>query len=112
MFKQLSNTYKWPVTVSVPIDDGKRQDIVVTARFNRIPQSQVDALLNQANEGKATDAEVIAKVVDALGDPVQAGFEFTAYEAADVDAFYELPGARAAVVMAWVESLAKAKTKN
>jgi hypothetical protein len=78
VFKKEIGAGAWPCTISVPQDDGARQEQMITPRFRVIPQSEIDELYTpEAFRRGNSDAVLMQKVVagfdglkDESGEPV------------------------------------------
>ena len=46
-----SGTYKWPVTVEVPVDDGRHDKQKFDGEFKRITQSKIKELIELVASG-------------------------------------------------------------
>ena len=58
-----SATFRWPVTVMVPVDGGKFEPATFEVEFPRMPQSEVLALIKSVQDGSVGEAEGIVQVV-------------------------------------------------
>jgi len=109
-----TTSYEWPVSFDIPADGGRFDKISFTAKFERVHQARIDAIVAEmrsensgVNDQSITDEVLIGwdKVNDEDGNPL----DFTPVNRAAV---LDIPGVRAAVVRAWFESLAGTKRKN
>lgn len=117
-------SYLWPVSVPVPIDGGRFDSFTFDARFKRLSQDRIEELTTAAlkrvkqlqageePEGGASDriiAEELligwAKVQDDAGAEVP-------YSESAKDQLLQFPGAAAAIVLAWYDSINGKKAKN
>jgi hypothetical protein len=110
--RSFSATYKWPVTVEPPQDGGKFGKETFEAEFRRLPQDQLREIGERIESGTFPDRELLDKVLvgwsgifDEAGDEVPFS-ETKANEILNVGLV------AAAIVAAWLESLAKGKRKN
>lgn len=58
-----SPTFRWPVTVMVPVDGGKFEPATFEVEFLRMPQSEVLTLITSVQDGSIGEADGILKVV-------------------------------------------------
>jgi hypothetical protein len=117
-------TYKWPVPLVIPTDDGKRVKSNFDAEFRRLTQTRINELVNDAKRyergrfydedesavamDQATAREILAGwhgIIDDDGEPIPFG-------EASLDKLLEIPTAAAQIVRAWFESIDIAKRKN
>tara|TARA_R100000742_G_C4240628_1_gene60396 strand:- start:250 stop:591 length:342 start_codon:yes stop_codon:yes gene_type:complete len=106
-----SDTYKWDVSVDVPVD-GQHKRSTFTGEFKRIPQSRIREIGQQIEEGTITDAEMVEEVLvgwdgidDMKGEPVK--FSRTALQQ-----LVDVPMVATCIATAYFESIAGAKRKN
>jgi hypothetical protein len=115
-----SDTYDWPVRITLATDGGKRTVETLDVNFRRLPQSRITELVKQARAaelGRDDDVvmddreaarEIIAGwdgVVDDAGKPVP-------YSEAALAQLLEIPTVAGQIVTAWFESLKEGKRKN
>jgi hypothetical protein len=115
-----SDTYDWPVRITLATDGGKRTVETLDVNFRRLPQSRITELVKQARAaelGRDDDVvmddreaarEIIAGwdgVVDDAGKPVP-------YSEAALVQLLEIPTVAGQIVTAWFESLKEGKRKN
>ena len=115
-----SDTYDWPVRITLATDGGKRTVETLDVNFRRLPQSRITELVQQARaaeRGLDVDSalddrdaarEIIAGwdgVVDDAGKPVP-------YSEAALAQLLEIPTVAGQIVQAWFESLKEGKRKN
>ena len=115
-----SDTYDWPVRITLATDGGKRTVETLDVNFRRLPQSRITELVKQARAaelGRDDDVvlddreaarEIIAGwdgVVDDAGKPVP-------YSEAALAQLLEIPTVAGQIVTVWFESLKEGKRKN
>lgn len=105
------DTYWWPVTVELPTDGGRREKHTFEAEFRRMPQTRLDELAGEARSGAVEDA-VLGNEILVGWRGVSAGDAELPFSDTARDRMYALPGARAAVIRAFFESLSGARQKN
>lgn len=108
VFKK-GQVYTWPVAFEVPVSGGKSEKKSFEAKFKLLKQSEVRDLVQ--GEG-ASDLSFCEKVLvgwSGVQDEAGSEIEFNAENMAEV---LEFPGVARAIVLAYLESLAGAKTKN
>jgi hypothetical protein len=113
MFKlDPSPSYTWPVTVPQLTEDGKANTAEFTARFKRLPQSEIDGILKRTQAGELSD-EALAEMIlvgwdgvqDANGQPLPVSPETR-------KTLLDVVPVRPAVIRAWFESVSGAPRKN
>jgi len=109
MFKlKTEHTYSWPVTVQIPADGGKFTKSTFDATFKVIPQDRIDTILRGGN----VDSELLREVtIGWKGVQDEDGNELPFSEDAR-DKLLSIPYARAALVEAYLDSLAGSRRKN
>jgi len=115
-----SDTYDWPVRITLATDGGKRTVETLDVNFRRLPQSRITDLVKQARAaelGRDDDVvlddreaarEIIAGwdgVVDDAGKPIP-------FSEAALAQLLEIPTVAGQIVTAWFESLKEGKRKN
>lgn len=112
MFKlNLSKTYFWPVSLKVPTDGGQFIPLAFEAEFNRLTQSQINAMLQKISDGTMTDAELVKEVMVGWKD-VQDGDAEVAFSASVRDQILDIPGMPMAIALALTESVSGNQRKN
>ena len=116
-----SATYKWPVTILLPIDGGKKEKHTFDAEFRRLPQSRTEELATQLKmqERSDIDPDQILLMKDAAkeilvgwsGVQDDSGEEIPFSEAA-LEQVLEIQMVAAQIILGWFNSLEVAKRKN
>jgi hypothetical protein len=116
-----SATYKWPVTILLPIDGGKKEKHTFDAEFRRLPQSRTEELATQLKmqERADIDPDQILLMKDAAkeilvgwsGVQDDSGEEIPFSEAA-LEQVLEIQMVAAQIILGWFNSLEVAKRKN
>lgn len=104
-------TYKWSVSIETPVSPGKREVETFDAEFKRLPQSEIEALVDQLGD-TITNRELARTVVVGWGGIVDKDKNEVSYSEEMRDRLLDIPAVANCVVKAWLESLAGAKTKN
>ena len=105
-------TFKWPVNVEEPSDGGTFETTTFDAVFKRLPQTRIREIWDLIQAGELNDDELCAEVLTGWkGSQDAKGEEVRFSEKAKAD-LLNVPLVAAAVVTAWLESLAKGKRKN
>lgn len=100
------SSYKWPVTVEVPVDGGKFKKESFTAIFKKMSRSSFNDLIDQGDD--ALVGEIIEGwegIKDELGNAVEYS------ESTKVELFDD-PYVLRAVISAYTDSLTGAQAKN
>jgi hypothetical protein len=116
-----SATYKWPVTILLPIDGGKKEKHTFDAEFRRLPQSRTEELATQLKmqERADIDPDQILLMKDAAkeilvgwsGVQDDSGEEIPFSESA-LEQVLEIQMVAAQIILGWFNSLEVAKRKN
>ncbi len=112
MFKIASSeTYSWPVTVSVPTDGGLLKAHTFTVQFKRIPQSRIEEIA--AGPRGVSDREYAREFVAGWGSDVLDEQDVPVpFSVPALTQFLDIPGMATAIVLAYFESVTGAKRKN
>lgn len=114
MFKLAQkNTYTWPIKVQIPVDGGKFEPQTFDAEFKRLPQSEINDLLREIQDG-VTDTRFVEGVLVGWHGVADAdGNELPYSEAAKI-MLLDIPYLRSAVVAAFFDSFSggAARRKN
>ena len=107
-----SDSYKWPVTVEIPIDGGRFDKQTFDAEFKRLPQERNTAILEGGRSGDVTDQDACSEIlVGWSGINDDDGKEVPFSESAKSQ-LMNVPQVAAAVVTAYFQSVTGAKRKN
>ena len=107
-----SNTYKWPVSVDVPIDGGKHQRVTFDIEFNDLTQSRLLEIANLSAEGTLSDVEIAREVIMGWAGIEDEDGDEVPYSIASRDELLEVPMIASAIAGAYLESKQGAKRKN
>ena len=113
MFKlSLPKDYSWPVKFDVIDGNGRKQTFSFTATFPRLPQSELDDIMNGTKDGQIDDGALADKVlIGWSGVQDEDGNELAFSEANKAQLLETFP-VRPSVIKAWFESLTGAPRKN
>jgi len=107
-----STNYSWPVAVEFPIDGGRFDKQTFDAQFKRLPQDRIRQVWDQIQAGDIDDEGLCREILTGWnGITDDKGSEIPFSEKAR-DQLLLVPLVAAAIVGAWLDSLAKAKRKN
>jgi len=118
-----SSSYRWPVTIRMPADGGKREKQSFEAEFKRLPQSRIAEIQVQAQKlVKAAEAgEQLEGISDvSVADEVLVGWsgildedgDEVPYSQTNKAMLLEVPLMAASLVQAYFASLTDEKRKN
>ena len=107
-----TDTYKWPVTVEIPIDGGRFDKQTFDAEFKRLSQDRNNAILEDARMGNASDVDVCAEILVGWSGVNDADGKEVPFSEATKSMLMDVPQVAAAVVTAYFTSLPGAKRKN
>jgi len=113
MFKlALSPSYFWPVTFQLPTDGGVHEEHTFEARFKRMGETELEALVKDIREKGLSDLQVAERILEGWrGVQAPDGSDLPVTAAAK-HALLRVQGLPTAVVMAFFDSLGKARQKN
>ena len=108
-----STTYKWPVSVDVPVDGGRfsRETFEVEFR-NDIEQSTLKDFADGLTDGTMIEQEVARRVIVSLEGFIDEEGEPIPYSNSLLDEILEVPMVAAQICQGYVDSKAGAKRKN
>lgn len=116
-----SATYKWPVSLIIPTDGGRREKHTFDGEFKRLPQTRVNELVTQLQlqQRPDIDPDQILPAQDAAreilvgwsGIQDESGEEIPFSETA-LNQLLEMQMVAAQIILAWFNSLEVAKRKN
>jgi len=107
----LSDTYAWPVEVAVVNEKGTRTKMGFTAQFKRMPQSDIDRVLERAGQDDITDQELVNEIV-AGWKGIREGKDEVEFNASNLAAICEITPTRMRILEAWAESISEGVRKN
>ncbi len=100
-----SNTYKWPVSVDVPVDGGKHERVTFDVEFKDLTQSRLLEIAELSGEGSLSDVEIAREVMSGW-----AGVEDE--DGKELPYSIDVPMMASAIAGAYLESKQGAKRKN
>ncbi len=107
-----TNSYKWPVSVDVPIDGGKHDRVTFDVEFKDLTQSRLLEIADLSSEGNLTDVEVAREVILGWAGIEDEDGEELRYSITKRDELLEVPMMATAIAGAYLESKQGAKRKN
>jgi len=107
----VSDIYAWPVEVAIVNEKGGRKTMGFTALFKRMPQSEIDAVLERAGQNDITDQELVDDVMTGWKG-VKDGKDDVAFNAANLAAVCEIAPTRMRILEAWSVSVSEGVRKN
>jgi|TARA_X000001382_G_scaffold76713_2_gene53694 hypothetical protein len=107
-----TNSYKWPVTVDVPVDGGKHDRVTFDVEFKDLTQSRLLEIAELSSEGSLTDVEVAREVMVGWAGIQDEDGKDLPYSITKRDELLEVPMVATAIASAYLESKRGAKRKN
>ena len=107
-----SGTYKWPVTVEVPVDDGRHDKQKFDGEFKRITQSRIREMGQLIETGDLTDVDLVKEVLvgwDGIEDDQGNELKFSQ---AKLKQLLDVPMVATAIATSFFDSIAGAARKN
>lgn len=105
-------TYTWPVQVEFPTDGGKTDRQTFDAEFKRMTQTRINEIRALIEKGETTDNDLAREVLVGWEGVNDDGGNAVPFSERSRDQLLDIPLVAAAVVMAWLGSLAGVKRKN
>lgn len=107
-----STSYSWPVAVEFPIDGGRFDKQTFDAQFKRLPQDRIRQVWDQIQSSEIDDEGLCKEILVGWSGITDDKSEEIPYSEKARDQLLLVPLVAAAIVGAWLDSLAKAKRKN
>ena len=107
-----TNSYKWPVTVDVPVDGGKHDRVTFDVEFKDLTQSRLLEIAELSSEGSLTDVEVAREVMVGWAGIQDEDGKDLPYSITKRDELLEVPMVATAIASAYLKSKRGAKRKN
>lgn len=107
-----SGSYKWPVSVEFPVDGGKSEKQTFDVEFKRLSQTRIEEIRKQVEDGNITDREFSREVMVGWAGVVDGNGDAVPFSESGRDNLLDIPLVSAAVVMAFMNSLAGVRRKN
>ena len=107
-----TNSYKWPVTVDVPVDGGKHDRVTFDVECKDLTQSRLLEIAELSSEGSLTDVEVAREVMVGWAGIQDEDGKDLPYSITKRDELLEVPMVATAIASAYLESKRGAKRKN
>jgi hypothetical protein len=109
----LSESYRWPVAVEIPIDGGRFDKQTFDAEFKRLPQDRNNQILEDARSGVITDQDVCGEILVGWSGVLDDDGKEVPFSEGAKSQIMSVPQLAAAVVMAYFQSMqGAAKRKN
>ena len=107
-----SDSYKWPVSIDIPVDHGKHERRTFDAEFKRITQSRVRKMGELIETGEITDIDLVREVLIGWEGIADEDGNSVKFSNNSLMVLCEIPMAATAISKAFFESLAGARRKN
>ena len=115
-----SDTYDWPVRITLATDGGKRTVETLDVNFRRLPQSRITELVKQAraaelgrdDDAALDDREAAREIIAGWDGVVDDAGKAIPFSEAALAQLLEIPTVAGQIVQAWFESLKEGKRKN
>lgn len=107
-----SNTYKWPVSIEIPVDGGRHEKRTFDGEFKRTTQSRIREIGELIDTGDLTDIDLVTEVLvgwEGVNDEEGNIVKFSNNSLAQL---CEIPMAATSIAKAFFESITGAKRKN
>jgi len=106
------DTYSWPCTIKLPIDNGKYEKHPFKCVFRRLKQSRVKELLDLVAKGKVSDQDVCREVLAGWSGIEDKDGNEVKFTKTTLTQLIEVPLAATEIGEAYFKSVTGAKTKN
>lgn len=113
MFKLIQpQTYTWPISVGVPADGGRVNKETFDGVFKRLPQSRIEEIKVAIADNGVTDPMLAKELLVGWKGVVDGKGEEMPFSESALDQLLDVPLVATAIVMAFLDSMAKAREKN
>lgn len=106
-----SKTFRWPVTVEFPADNGRIEKQTFDVEFYRLPQSRLGEIYNAVEAKAMTDREFAVEILAGWHDVLD-GEDVLEFNDRNRDRLLDVVGVQAAIIRTYGEALRGAKRKN
>lgn len=116
-----SATYKWPVTLVIPTDGGRREKHTFDGEFRRLPQARINEIRRLGRlqelgrlepEDEIQDQDGAKEILAGWSGVVDDDGKEIPFSDAALNQLLEIPTVAAQIIRAWGESIEVAKRKN
>jgi|TARA_R100001463_G_scaffold64801_1_gene117929 hypothetical protein len=107
-----SNTYKWPVSVDVPVDGGKHERVTFDVEFKDLTQSRLLEIAELSSEGTLSDVDIAKEVIVGWAGIQNEDGDELPYSITKRDELLDVPMLASTIAGAYLESKQGAKRKN
>ena len=114
-----SASYKWPVKITLPLDNGKRETSTFTAEFKRLPQQRINEIIREIkrtgydhDEDTINDIDAARELIVGWSDVLDDDGEEMPFSDSALGDLLNIPTVAAQIVTAWFGSQETAKRKN
>lgn len=107
-----TNTYKWPVSVDVPVDGGKHERVTFDIEFKDLTQTRLGEIAKLSGEGTLSDVEIAKEVIVGWAGIEDENGKELPYSITKRDELLEVPMLASTIAGAYIESKQGAKRKN
>jgi hypothetical protein len=112
-----SPSYKWPVSLVIPVDGGKRETHVFDACFKRLPQSRIDEIRQlaiaiergRADEDEANERQMVSEIMVGWDGVVDDDGEAVAFSVSGLTEMLEIPTVANQILREFFNSLQSEK---
>lgn len=105
-------SYSWPVKVRRAESGGRFDTLTFDATFRRLPQPEVERLVERAGTGEISDRPFCHEVLEGWAGVSDENGAELAFSPTNLDRLLDEVGVAAALIEAYFESLASARRKN
>jgi hypothetical protein len=116
-----SATYKWPVTIVLPVDGGRREKFTFDAEFRRLPQTRINEIIRTARlaergkldpEDEIQDQDGAKEILAGWDGVVDENGKAVPFSEGSLAQLLEIPTVAGQIIRCWFESIEVAKRKN
>ena len=107
-----SDSYKWPIKISIPQDGGRMEPSTFDGEFKRVTQSRIREMGEMIDKGELSDYELVAEVLIGWKGITDSNGEEIKFSQTNLQKLVDVPMAATSIAEAFFNSIAGAKRKN
>lgn len=113
MFKIVQPTeYSWGITVELPADGGRIEKQTFDGVFKRVTQTRLGEIQKSIEQNEMRDVDLAREVLIGWKGVIDSSGEEVPFTESNRDQLLDIPMVAAAVVIAFMQSIAGIKRKN
>jgi hypothetical protein len=107
-----TNSYSWPVSVEIPVDNGRHERSTFDAEFKRIPQTRIKEFGEELDAGTISESDICREVLIGWKGITDDDGKEVKFTQSNFEQLVDVPMVAMAVATSFFNSLAGVKRKN